>query len=138
MKLILLVLLSLSALCAADPSKVSPPVRGGRLLEAAGLRAELIIQSDRRVAVTFLDATGKPSLRGDQRVVIIVDAKRVALEVKTDGYISKEPLGAKEPAALVVQLQAAAETKPVNFRLTLDTSSCGGCRRPEYACTCAH
>jgi hypothetical protein len=36
----------------------------------------------------------------------------------------------------VVQLKQSGDAKPQNFRFKLDTSVCGGCKLPEYACTC--
>jgi hypothetical protein len=47
-------------------------------------------------------------------------------------------LPAKEPAPIIVQIRAKVDAKPTNFRLTLNTSLCGECKRQEYVCTCAH
>jgi hypothetical protein len=90
------------------------------------------------VALTFLDAAGKPMARGERSVVVKVDGKDLALEPKPEGFVSKEPLAAKEPAPIVVQVRTTADDKPKNFRLTLNTAICGECKRAEYACTCAH
>ena len=138
MKTFILSLLAVCALGAAEPAKAPAQVHAGRLLEAPGLKAEFLIKADRHAAVTFLDATGKPAPRGERSVVVKVGGRDVVLEAKPEGFVSKEPLPAKEPAPIVVQVRATADAKPANFRLTLDTARCGGCQRQEYACTCDH
>jgi hypothetical protein len=138
MKTLLLSLLSICALVAAEPGKAPAEARAGSLLEASGVKAEFLIKPDRHVVLTFLDATGKPMARGERSVVVKVDGKDLALEAKPEGFVSKEPLAAKEPAPIVVQVRTTAEAKPTNFRLTLNTAHCGGCKRQEYACTCDH
>ncbi len=138
MKTFLLSVLSICLLGAAAPAKAPAEAHAGRLLEAPGLRAEFLIKPDHRVAVTFLDDAGKPTARGERSVVVKIDGKDCVLEAQPYGFVSKEPLLAKEPAPVLVQLRASAEAKPANFRLTLDTSTCGECKRAEYACTCVH
>lgn len=138
MKTLFLSFLSICALVAAEPAKAPAEGRAGRLLEASGVKAEFLIKPDRHVALTFLDAAGKPMARGERSVVVKVDGKDLALEPKPEGFVSKEPLAAKEPAPIVVQVRTTADDKPKNFRLTLNTAICGECKRAEYACTCTH
>ena len=138
MKSLLSLLLCLIVASAAEPAKPSPDAHPGRLLEAAGVRAEFVVQSDRRASIVFQDSSGKPIARGDRMVVVKVDGKDVALEPQPNGFLSKEPLAAKEPAPVVVQVRVSADAKPSNFRLSLNTALCGECKRAEYACTCAH
>ena len=138
MKTLLLSLFSIGVLVAADPAKSVADVQPGRRLEAPGLRAQFVIQSDRKATVTFADAAGKPVPKGDRTVVVKVDGKDVVLEPQPNGFITKDPLQAKEPAPIVVQIRASAVAKPTNFRLTLNTALCGECKRQEYGCTCAH
>lgn len=137
MKTILLSLLSIGALVAAEPAKPAA-ARPGRALEAPGVRADFLIQPDRKATVTFVDEAGKPAARGDRTVTVKVDGKDVALEAQPNGFVTKEPLPTKEPAQIVVQIRAKADAKPANFRVTLNTSLCGECKRPEYGCTCDH
>lgn len=138
MKTLLLSLLSIGALVAAEPAKPAAAPRPGRPLEAPGVRADFLIQQDRKATVTFVDEAGKPTARGDRTVTLKVDGKDVALEAQPNGFVTKEPLQAKEPAQIVVQVRAKADAKPANFRVTLNTSLCGECKRPEYGCTCDH
>ena len=138
MKTILLSLLSIGALVAAEPAKPAAAARPGRALEAPGVRADFLIQPDRKATVTFVDEAGKPVARGDRTVTVKVDGKDVTLEAQANGFITKEPLQAKEPAPIVVQIRAKADAKPANFRVTLNTSLCGECKRPEYGCICDH
>ncbi len=138
MKTILLSLLSIGALVAAEPAKSAAAARPGRALEAPGVRADFLVQPDRKATVTFVDEAGKPVARGDRTVTVKVDGKDVAMEAQANGFITKEPLQAKEPAPIVVQIRAKADAKPANFRVTLNTSLCGECKRPEYGCICDH
>ena len=138
MKILILSLFSIGVLVAAEPAKPAADVQPGRRLEAPGLRAQFVIQSDRKASVSFVDEAGKPVARGERTVIVKVDGKDVVLEPQPNGFITKEPLQAKEPAAIVVQVRAAADAKPTNFRLTLNTTLCGECKRQEYGCTCAH
>ncbi|HEY0551351.1 MAG TPA: hypothetical protein VGF13_17235 [Verrucomicrobiae bacterium] len=50
--------------------------------------------------------------------------------------MSKAKLPEGDGYNVVVQFKSAAEATPQNFRFTMDTSTCGGCKRAEYACTC--
>lgn len=138
MKTLLLSLLSIGALVAAEPAKPATEPRPGRALEAPGVRADFLIQPDRKATVTFVDEAGKPADRGDRTVTVKVDGKDVALEAQPNGFVTKEPLPTKEPAQIVVQVRTKADAKPVNFRVTLNTSLCGECKRPEYGCVCGH
>ena len=138
MKTLLLSLFSIGALIAAEPAKPAADVQPGRRLEAPGLRAQFVIQSDRKASVSFVDEAGKPVARGERAVTLKVDGKDVAMEPQLNGFITKDPLQPKEPAPIVVQIRASAVAKPTNFRLTLNTALCGECKRQEYGCTCAH
>jgi len=125
-------------LLAALPLVAAETKLTGRLLAAGEVRAEFRVLPDRRAAVTFLDASDKPAPRAARVVTVKVDGKDVPLEATSEGYLTKDPLPAKEPAPVVVQIRSAPDAKPTNFRLTLNTTTCGECQRPEYACTCAH
>lgn len=138
MKILILSLFSIGVLVAAEPAKSVADVQPGRRLEAPGLRAQFVIQPDRKASVSFVDEAGKPVTRGERTVIVKVDGKDIALEPQPNGFITKDPLQAKEPAPIVVQIRASAVAKPTNFRLTLNTSLCGECKRQEYGCTCAH
>ncbi len=138
MKTLLLSLFSIGVLVAAEPAKSAADVQPGRRLEAPGLSAQFVIQPDRKAIVSFVDLVGKPVARGERTVIVKVDGKDIALEPQPNGFITKDPLQAREPAPIVVQIRASAVAKPTNFRLTLNTSLCGECKRQEYGCTCTH
>ena len=75
-----------------------------------------------------------------QSATVIADAKsgkeKLEFEVKGNALVSKTKLPSGDGYNLVVQLKQSAEAKPQNFRFTLDMSTCSGCKRAEYACTC--
>ena len=129
----------LLTLNAADKKHVSGP-KGGRLLEKTEPRAEFYVEKDRTVSITFYDAALKPVPVTAQAVTVIADAKdgkaRLEFEKKGDALVSKTKLPEGDGYNLVVQFRQTADAKPQNFRFKLETHTCGGCKRAEYACTC--
>lgn len=138
--LFLALTLSAAGLFAAEKIVAGP--NGGRLLNSEPHKAEFFVTKDRKVEVTFYDAALKPVPPGAHVVTIIAEPKSgrtaVDLEKNGTGYLSKSALpDSSEPYRVVVQVRANAEAKPQNFRLDLNTATCGECQRAEYACTCA-
>lgn len=123
---------------AADKVEAGP--KGGRILEKTSPKAEFFIEKDRTVSITFYDAAGKPIPPTDQTVAVIADAKdgkqKLDFEKKGDALISKTKLPEGDANNVVVQLKQTADARPQNFRFKANTSTCGGCKRAEYACTC--
>ena len=82
----------------------------------------------------------KPVPVAAQTLTVIADAngakKTVEFEKKGDVLVSKTKLPEGDGYNLVVQFQQAPDAKPRNFRFKLETRTCGGCKRAEYACTC--
>ena len=58
---------------------------------------------------------------------------RISGEAK-GGKPAKLPKG--DGYNVVVQFKQAADVKLQKFRFKLETRTCGGCKRAEYACTC--
>jgi hypothetical protein len=129
------------ALNAADKKHLGGP-KGGRLLEMTEPRAEFYVEKDRTVTITFYDLALKPVAATAQAVTVIADAKdgkaKVEFEKKSDVLVSKTKLPDGDGYNVVVQFKQAAAAKPQNFRFKLETHTCGGCKRAEYACTCDH
>ena len=75
-----------------------------------------------------------------QTVTLIADSKEgkinVAFEKKGDVLVSKTSLPDGDGYNLVLQFKQTADTKPQNFRFKLETHTCSGCKRAEYACIC--
>jgi hypothetical protein len=137
------IILAVAALCAAVSLHAETIVagpKGGRLLEAEPLKAEFFVTPDRKVEVTFYDATLKPTDPGAQTVTVTAEAPggktKLELEKTATGFISKTALPAGEPYRVVVQARASADAKPKNFRVDLNLANCGECQKSEYACVC--
>ena len=124
---------------AADKKHLGGP-KGGRLLEKTEPKAEFFLEKDHTVTITFYDAALKPVAAGAQAVTVIADAKdgkaTVEFEKKGDVLVSKTKLPEGDGYNLVVQFKQTADAKPQNFRFKLETATCAGCKRAEYACTC--
>ena len=141
-KLILAACLGALALHAAEAPKAKPEAgpRGGRLLEKSSPKTEFFLEKDRTVSVAFYSADLKPLPAGEQAVTVIVDNKgkkeKLELAKKGDVLASATAIAAGDEQGVVVQLREKADAKPQNFRFTLAQHECGGCKRPEYACTC--
>ena len=129
----------LLTLNAADKKHLGGP-KGGRLLEKTEPHAEFYVEKDRTVTITFYDATLKPVAATAQTVTVIADAKdgkaKVDFEKKGESLVSKSKLPEGEGYTVVVQFKETADAKPQNYRFKLETHTCGGCKRAEYACTC--
>jgi hypothetical protein len=129
----------LLTLNAADKKHLGGP-KGGRLLERTEPKAEFYVEKDRSVTITFYDATLKPVPVTAQVVTVVADAKdgktKVEFEKRGDVLASKTKLPEGDGYNLVVQFRQTDNTKPQNFRFKLETHTCGGCKRAEYACTC--
>lgn len=137
---LLLILLALTGVTVLHADKVSGGPRGGRLLDASPLKAEFFVNADRKVEVTFLDASFHPIAPDTQAVAVIAEPAtgRLSLDmVRTaTGFVAKGALPAGEPYRVVVQLRAISDAKPQNFRLDLNLATCGQCQHAEYACIC--
>ena len=124
---------------AADKKHLGGP-KGGRLLEKTEPIAEFLLEKDRTVTITFYDSQLKPVAAGEQVVTVIANTKdgkkSIGFDKKGDILVSKEKLPEEEGYDIVVQVKERAEAKPQNLRFKLDTHTCGGCKRAEYACTC--
>lgn len=124
---------------AADSSVAGP--KGGRLLATTPQRVEFFVTPERRVEITFYDASLQPVAPTTQTVSLTAEPKTgravVALRKTLTGYASPAPLPeSTEPYRVVVQLREAAGAKPQNFRIDLNLAACAECQRGEYACTC--
>lgn len=131
----------LLTLHAADKKQLGGP-KGGRLLEKTEPKAEFYLEKNHTVTITFYDAALKPVAAGGQAVTVIADAKdgkaTVEFEKKGDVLVSKTKLPEGDGYNLVVQFKQTADAKPQNYRFKLELSTCGECKRAEYACICGH
>ena len=131
--------LSIATTLSASEKQVGGP-KGGRLLENDSPRAEFFVEKDRTVTIAFYDKDLKPVPRGEQVVTAIAETKKgkekLEFERKGDALASRTPLPEGDGYTIVVQIKAKPEAKAQNFRIKYDTSTCGKCKRTEYACIC--
>lgn len=124
---------------AADPAAAAGPNKG-KLVGQPPDQAEVLIAADGTLTVTFLDAGQKPIAPGARTVTVFaqLDSGRQPVEMvaRDNAFVSAAPLPKPEGYVLVVQTRATAKSKPANSRLTYAMHTCGGCKLPEYACTC--
>ncbi len=124
---------------AADKKHLGGP-KGGRLLEKTDPRAEFYLEKDHTATITFYDDAMKPVPVAAQTVTLIADTKEgktnVEFEKKGDVLVSKTNLPDGDGYNLVLQFKQTADTKPQNFRFKLETHTCSGCKRAEYAYIC--
>lgn len=131
---------ALLATAAAFAAKPLAGPKGGKLLTTAAPHAEFFVEKDRTVTVTFYDAALQPLAPGTQVVSAIAEAKSgkvtLAFAPTTAGFVSKTKLPDGDDYTVVVQIRAAADTKPTNYRVLFHDELCADCKRAEYACTC--
>jgi hypothetical protein len=129
----------LLTLNAADKKQIGGP-KGGRLLEKTEPKAEFYLEKDHTATITFYSAALKPVSVTSQMVTVIADTKdgktKVDFEKKGDVLVSKTKLPESDGYNLVVRFKQSADAKPQNFRFKLETHTCNGCKRAEYACIC--
>lgn len=134
-------LLAAAAAGKNDTKTLATP-KGGRLLEKTQPHAEFVVEKDRTVAIHFYDGAMKPVAATTQTATVIAEAKggkeKLELEKRGDSLVSKTKLPEGDGYNLVVQFKQSADSRPQNFRFVLDLSTCGGCQRAEYGCTCGH
>lgn len=139
-KSLLLIAAALAAAGLLHAAKPAAGPNGGRVLAAEPSAVEFFVTADRKVALTFLDAAGKPTVPGTQVAAVTAEpaAGKMALPLERSphGYVSTTPLPAGEPYRVVVQLRATPDATPRNFRVDLNLALCGECQHAEYACTC--
>ena len=127
-------------LTSTAAEKIQAGPKGGRILEKTTPKAEFFVEKDKTISITFYDAAGKAVAPSAQTAKVVADAKTgkqtLEFEKKGDALVSKTKLPEGDGYNVVVQLKQTPEAKPQNFRFTLDMSTCGGCKRTEYACTC--
>lgn len=126
---------------ALHAEKITAGPKGGRLLATEPQKAEFFVTPDRKVEINFYDAALKPVAPGAQVVTVTAEPPggrtKLDLDPTATGYISKTALPAGEPYRVVVQVRAAPDAKPQNFRIDFNLETCGECSHAEYACICA-
>ena len=129
-----------TSLVAAEKKKGLAGPKGGRILENTSPHAEFVVEKDHTVTIAFYDDALKPIAVTEQHVTVIAEASgaktKLEFEKKGDALVSRTKLPPGGDYNVVVQLKQKTDSKPQNFRFTLDLATCGGCKRPEYACIC--
>lgn len=124
----------------AHAGAVAQGPTGGKLLDNSPPRAEFFVNAERRVEIRFFDAELKAVPVAAQVVKVIAEAPSgkttLTLEGKDGMLASAAALPEGDGYNVVVQIRATPDAKPQNFRVALHLETCGGCQRPEYACTC--
>jgi hypothetical protein len=124
---------------AADKKHLGGP-KGGRLLEKTEPKAEFYVEKDHTVTIRFYDENLKPVAVGDQVVAVIAETKegktRLEFEKKGEVLVSQRKLPEGDGYNVVILFKPTADAKPQNYRFKLETQTCAGCQRAEYACIC--
>lgn len=124
------------SIATAAEKKIEAGPKGGRILEKTSPKAEFFVEKDRTVTISFYDNKLKPVSATDQQVSVIAGKEKLAFEKKGDVLASTGKLPEGDGYQIAVQYKEKPDAKPQNYRFKLDTHTCGGCQRAEYACTC--
>ncbi|MBL9206497.1 MAG: hypothetical protein JNN01_15505 [Opitutaceae bacterium] len=114
---------------------------GGRLLTAIEPHVEFFVTADRKVQITFLDASDRPVAPTSQVVTVTTGQRSAPTKLsfaKSGGVLLSDialPAGNELPT--VVQIRLAPGGKLVTEKFNLNLAQCAECKHPEYACTCA-
>ncbi len=140
-KTVILLLLAISAVHAADDHKLAGP-NGGRVIESVEPHAEFLVLEDRRVQLTFLDEEFTPIPPADQTAKVISGDRSAPTELsftKTeDALISDVSLPEGDRIPAVLQITPTPDGDTITEGITVNLAQCPTCDYAEYACTCAH
>jgi hypothetical protein len=139
---VLLALVVPSATVSAAEKIVAGP-KGGRLLDTKPLKAEFLVNAERKVEISFYDAALRPVAPLTQVVAVTAEPKagraKLDMEKAAHGFVSRTALPpGDETYRVVVQVRPAPDAAPQNFRVDLNLETCGECKLKEYACVCDH
>jgi len=113
----------------------------GRLMEMEKIHVEFLVESDKTARVYLYDEKLKPVTPSDQTVTLVVQGKdssktKTELVKKDDSFVSAAAITIPDGAKAILTVKAGG--KPGNLRFDLNMENCGGCKGPEYACSCEH
>jgi len=129
-----------SAQTAKQPDKGGP--NGGRVVKKGDALFELLVQPDRHLRITRLDAKLKPAsldgmaatgTGGDRSAPV-----RFAFAAKGETLVSDQPLPEGNRLPLILQVKPKPDAPAITERLTVDLAKCPTCEHQEYACICDH
>ncbi len=140
--IILTLLLTASAFAHAPGEKLESGPNGGRLIIATDPRVEFFVNPDRKVQFTFVDAAGNPIAPAGQTITVTTGERSAPTKLtftKTNTtLLADQPLPSGTAWPAVIQIKVTPDSKTITEKFTLDLATCSGCKKPEYACTCAH
>ena len=143
MKTLLALLASASlALAAGDHDHDKKPgPHNGKLLETDGGHIEFFVQPDRKAEVFLYDAAMKPVETGSGELVVTAGTRekpeKLAVEKKSTSFVTTA-LPEGSGYWVILQWKPTAEAAAKTLRVKYIEGICGGCKLPEYACTCDH
>lgn len=126
---------------APHEKKVAGP-NGGRVITKVTPNVEFLVQPDRRVKLTFLDAEGKPVAAGQATAALTggdrMNPAKLAFMKDGDALVSDKALPAGEIVPVVLQLRMTPEGEAVMQKFNVNFAICPECQHAEYACICGH
>ena len=126
----------------AEEAKRKAGPNGGRVIEKVTPNVEFLVQSDRRVKLTFLDAEGKPVAAGQATAALTggdrLNPSKLTFAKEGDALVSLQPLPSGEIVPVVLQLRMTPEGEAVMQKFNVNLAICPECKHAEYACTCGH
>jgi len=126
---------------AAQTAKKAGP-NGGRVITKVTPNVEFLVQPDRRVKLTFLDAEGKPVAAGQAMATLTggdrLNPSKLTFVKDGDALVSQQSLPAGEIVPVVLQLRMTPEGEVVMQKFNVNFAICPECKHTEYACTCGH
>lgn len=125
----------------AHEAKTAGP-NGGRILDKIEPRVEFLVTPERKVKLTFLDAANKAVTAGAQEASVVTGERSKPTTLKFtkqgDVLVSEQVLPEGNNLPTVVTIKQSPDAKAMTAKFNLNLEHCSGCKRAEYACTCAH
>jgi hypothetical protein len=125
--------------CPGHEEKVAGP-NGGRVITGMDPRCEVLVTPERKLRITFLDASGKPVAPGNASAKASGGDRsqptKFTFVVSGGSLVSEQALPAGESLPVILQIKTRPEAKAVTHRFRANLALCEGCKHAEYACTC--
>jgi len=131
----------IASLTLASAAEIKAP-NGGRVIDAVTPHAELLVTTDKKIEIRFLDDAGKVIAPEEQVVTIVMGDRaaptKLAFAKDGDKLVSDKVIPEGKELPVVLQIRAKEGEKATTGKFNLNLANCPTCEHAEYACVCGH
>lgn len=125
-----------------DHEKKEGGPNGGRIITSVDPRVEFLINDDRSIQLTFLDAESH-AIAPSGQVISLISGDRsnptmIAFMPKANALVSTQSLPEGNAVPVVLQIKSSPSAETIREKFNANLSECPTCDYQEYACVCGH